>query len=124
MQYIGKLNLDKLEKYREKVVTDEVILTDERKKHIYQEHFYDYKKIIEKISYVISNPEIIMEDIKNEDTIFMISKVDENNLIVVIKLNITNSPKHPQNSVMTAWIINDINLKRLYKKNKTIYKNE
>lgn len=38
MQYIGKLNRNILGKYKEKVITDDVILTDERIKHIQERH--------------------------------------------------------------------------------------
>ena len=44
------------------------------------------------------------------------------NLNVIVKLNTTGSTEHPKNSVMTAWIIRDSNLKKLRGKNKTIYK--
>lgn len=38
MQYIGKLDKEKLGKYKEKLVTDEVVLTEERIKHIRERH--------------------------------------------------------------------------------------
>ena len=54
----------------------------------------------------------------------MIDKLDKNNLNVIVKLNTTDNKEHPQNSIMTAWIIRDKNLKKLREKNKTIYKSE
>jgi len=38
VQYIGKLDKEKLGKYKNKIITDEVILTDERIKHIKERH--------------------------------------------------------------------------------------
>ncbi len=38
MQYIGKLDKSKLGEYANKIVTDEVILTDERIEHIKEHH--------------------------------------------------------------------------------------
>ena len=63
-------------------------------------------------------------DAKNKDTLFFIDKLEKNNLNVIVKLNTTNNEEHPQNSIMTAWIIRDRNLKKLEEKNKTIYKKE
>lgn len=38
LQYIGKLDIKKLGKYKEKVDTDEVVLTEERIRHIRERH--------------------------------------------------------------------------------------
>ena len=122
MQYIGKLDKEKLGKY--KLVTEEVVLTNERKNHILEDHRKDYQIIMNNIKRVVLNPREILEDIKNNDTLFFIEKKKKNNLNVVVKLNTTNNKRHPKNSIMTAWIIRDKNLKKLQQKNITIYKNE
>lgn len=124
MQYIGKIDKNKLGKYRDKITTDKVILTEERKIHIYNNHPKDYKKIITNIRKVVLNPKIVLEDTKNTDTVFFIGKLENDNLNVIVKLNTTNSEEHPQNSVMTAWVIRDKNLKKIQEKNKTIYNSE
>ena len=122
MYYIGKIDLNKVVKYKNIVATDEVILTDERKRHILNNHINDYEKIMKNISRVILNPREILEDYKNNNTLLFIDKLEKNNLNVIIKLSTINNDKHPKNSVMTAWIIRDSNLKKLRKKNKIIYK--
>lgn len=122
MYYIGKIDLNKVGKYKNIVATDEVILTDERKRHILNNHINDYEKIMKNISRVILNPREILEDYKNNNTLLFIDKLEKNNLNVIIKLSTINNDKHPKNSVMTAWIIRDSNLKKLRKKNKIIYK--
>ena len=66
----------------------------------------------------------ILQDNKNKDTLFFINKTEKGNLNIVIKLNTTNSMEHPNNSIMTAWIIRDRNLRKLEEKNKIIYKSE
>lgn len=124
MQYIGKLDTKKLGKYSEKIITDEVILTEERRIHIYESHTTDYGIIINNIKKTVLQPNEVIEDLKNKDTLFFIDKLGKNNLNVIIKLNTVNSIKHPQNSIMTAWIIRDSNLEKLRKRNKIIYKRE
>jgi len=124
LYYIDKIDLNKIGKYKNKVVTDEVVLTDERKRHILNNHVNDYEKIIKNISRVILNPREILEDHKNNNTLLFVDKLEQNNLNVIIKLSTINNDKHPKNSVMTAWIIRDSNLKKLRKKNKIIYNRE
>lgn len=55
MHYIGKLNKSKIGQYASKVITFDVILTEERKLHIYANHAKDYKQIIENIDRVVLN---------------------------------------------------------------------
>lgn len=124
VKYIGKLDKNKLGEYAKIITTDEVVLTDERKQHILEDHANDYEKIVQNIDRVVLNPNEILEDSKNKDTLFFIGKLDKNNLNVIVRLNTTNNKEHPQNSVMTAWIIRNSNLKKLREKNKTIYKKE
>ena len=59
MQYIGKLDIEKLGKYSEKIITDEVILTEERRIHIYENHTADYGIIIEddKVVHAVNSKE-------------------------------------------------------------------
>ena len=124
IQYIGKLNKVKIGEYADIISTDEVILTDERKKHIYKDHTKDYSRIMDNIQNTVINPDEVIEDKKNKDTLFFIKKLKSDNLNVVVKLNTTNSKEHPKNSIMTAWIIRNINLKKLREKFKCIYKSE
>ena len=124
MQYIGKIDKNKIGEYGQKMITEDVVLTDERTLHIFEDHKKDYEKIINNIDRVVLNPKEVLEDSKNKDTIFLIDKLERSNLNVVVKLNTTNSIEHPKNSVMTAWIIRDRNLKKLREKHKTIYKDE
>lgn len=124
MHYIGKIDKRKIGKYSTKIITEDVILTDERKQHIYENHIKDYEIIIRNIDRVVLNPNEVLEDYKNKDTLLFIDKLKSNNLNVVVKLSTTNNEEHPQNSIMTAWIVRDKNLKKLRKKNKIIYKSE
>lgn len=124
MQYIGKIDLKKIGIYAQKITNDILILTDERKLHIYQEHKKDYNVIMKNLIRIALNPSEVLEDNKNKDTILLIGEVNKNNMVIVVKLKTTNIIEHPNNSIMTAWIIRDKNLKKLREKNKIIYKSE
>ena len=124
VQHIGKIDKNKIGNYATKITNDNIVLTDERKQHIYEDHTKDYERILQNIERVANNPKEVIEDCKNKDTLFFIGELEKSNLNVVIRLNTTNNKEHPNNSIMTAWIIRDRNLKKLREKNKTIYKNE
>lgn len=124
VQYIGKIDRNKIGNYATKITNDNIVLTDERKQHIYEDHAKDYERILQNIKRVANNPTEVIEDCKNKDTLFFIGQLEKSNLNVVIRLNTTNNKEHPNNSIMTAWIIRDRNLKKLREKNKTIYKDE
>ena len=109
-----KLDKSKLGKYANQISTIEVTLTEERKRHILENHSKDFNIILKNIKNGILYPDEIIEDIKNLDTVFYISKLKINNLNIVIKLNTTHDEKHPKNSIMTAWIIRDKNLSYNY----------
>lgn len=56
MQYIGKINADLYKKISEKILTDEVVLTDKQREHIEQRH----PEILEKYEkYFTQNKEVI-----------------------------------------------------------------
>ena len=118
------MNKNVIGEYGNKLLTYDVILTNERKLHILNKHKNDYHIIINNINDTVLNPQEVLEDYKNVDTLFFLSYLKNNNLNVVVKLNTINNKKHPQNSVMTAWIIRKRNLIKLREKNKTIYKKE
>ncbi len=124
MHYIGKLNKNKIGKYANKIATFDVILTEERRLHIYTNHTKDYEQIIKNIDSVVLRPNEVLEDLKHKDTLLFIGKLEQDNLNVVIKLNVVDDKSHPKNSVMTAWIIREKNLQKLRKNTQIIYKNE
>lgn len=124
MQYIGKIDKKRIGDYANKISNEILVLTDERKLHIYQEHKKDYDIIMNNIKRIALNPDEVIEDSKNVDTLFFIGKINRSRLNIIVKLNTINSKRHPNNSIMTAWIIRNSNLIKLREKNKIIYKNE
>ena len=121
---IGKINTDKLKIITKNAVTDEVILTSERFEHILEKHKDDFELYFNNIMDIINNPDYILNDIKNIDTLMLIKHIDETNINVILRLAIADDEIHCKNSVMTMYRIRDKNLKKLILKNKCIYKNE
>lgn len=69
MQYITKLDRNKLGEYGKMLITEEVILTDERLyEHILLFHEDEYKQLRPYIKNIIENPDYIVEDNRHMDT--------------------------------------------------------
>lgn len=125
MQYIGKLDIEKLGKYKEKIITDEVILTEERIKHIQEHHPGDYERYSIYISEIIDNPDYIVDDSKNLDTILYIKTIKENekNIQIVVRLNTNEKEKNKQNSILTLWKMKDKTYRQLLRNKEIIWQN-
>jgi hypothetical protein len=121
---IGKIDIKKFKKISEEILTDEVILTSERFKHIIERHKDDFELYFKNIKDVLEKPDIILEDLKNENTAMMIKHIEETNLNIIIKLVIEQDEVHTKNSIMTFYRVRDKNVRRLKEKNKIIYKKE
>lgn len=117
---VGKIDLNLLDNEFENIVSDKVIITDERRKHILDNHKDDYEIFNMYVKKIISELDLIIKDCKNENTIFMIKRLIGTNLNAIIKLSIESNRL---NSIMTFYRMRDKNLIKL-KKNKIIYKKE
>lgn len=124
MQLIGKLNKEILGKYKNKVVTEKVVITDERIQHIKNRHSQDYDEHIKDIPYILNKPDYILEDKNKVDTIIILKTIikKQKNIEVIIKLQTNSSEMEKCNTIITFWRIRDVNYVKTIQKNKIIYK--
>ena len=124
MQYIGELDKEKLGSYSEKIITNEVILTSERIKHIKEHHPGDYEKYGKYISEIIKNPDYILEDSKNFDIVLYMKTImdDKKNIQIVIRLNTNKTEIKKKNSILTLWKIKNSTYNQLIRNKKVIWK--
>lgn len=124
MQYIGKIDRNKLGKYRDNVITDDVVLTNERIKHIQEHHPGDYEKYGIYIPKIIDNPDYIIDDKKNLDTVLYIKTIKENdkNIQIVVRLNTNEKDKDKKNSILTLWKIKDKTYRQLIRNKEILWK--
>ena len=121
---LGKINIEVLEKEFGKIQTDEIIVTNERIDHIKERHPEDYD-LFEKYGVEsVSSPDLIIKDIKHQGTVFMVKKLPETNLNVVVRVVLETDDSKLKNSVMTFYRIREKNLKKLIEKNGMLYKKE
>lgn len=121
---LGKFDTQPLEIEFGKLKTDELIVTNERIEHIKSRHPEDFN-LFEKYSLsVVVEPDFIIKDEKNVNTVFMVKKLENTNLNLVVKIILETDEKDLKNSVMTFYRIRERNLKKLVDRNKTLYKSE
>ena len=118
MKYIGKLDKNKLGRYKNSIITEDVIVTSERLEgHILISHKKEYEQLLPYLKDIVENPDIIMEDNRNKDTIIVlknISEIDKNGR-VVIKIAVADDNRHPKNSIITLMRLNDRTWKQTLK---------
>lgn len=128
MQYIANLDKKKLGVYENKLITEEVILTEERLyEHILLYHEEEYKQLKPYIKGIIENPDYIIEDNRHEDTLIYLKQVNEieKNGRVVIKLALGQDEDHNKNSIITLMKLNKRTWNQTIKnRGKIIWKNK
>lgn len=117
---LGRINLPVLNEYFN-LTTDETIVTDERFAHILQNHPQDVDLFECYGKACIEQPDMILQDIEHQGTIFMIKKLPDTNLNVVVRLVLQGKDISRKNSVMTFYRIREKNLEKLINKNKLLY---
>ena len=107
-----------------RILTDEVIITNERIEHIKTHHPEDFGLFQLYGKDCVQYPDLVLTDKKNFGTVFMIKKLSDINLNIVLRLVLENEDNRLKNSVMTFWRIRERNLKKLIKRNEILYKKE
>lgn len=125
MQYIGKLRKNMLGTYKKIMITRDVVITDERLyEHILIYHKREYVQLKSYLKEIVENPDIIIEDNKNNNTLIFLKKINEigKSGRLVIKIAIADDEKHSKNSIITLMRLNDRTWKQTLKnKGKIIY---
>lgn len=109
MQYITNLDREKLGAYKNRLLTEEVILTDERLHgHILLFHEEEYKQLKPYIKSIIEDPDYIVEDNRHNDTMIYLKQIDNiaKNGRIVIKLALGQDEEHNKNSIITLMKLN------------------
>ena len=124
IQSLGKINIDILSKEFGVIRSDEIIVTNERLFHIKERHPEDYILFEKYGKESVIDPDMIIRDRKHEGTVFMIKRLPDTNLNVVVRVVLETAGSKLKNSVMTFYRIRERNLRKLIEKNRTLYKKE
>ena len=100
------------------IVNDDVVISQERIKHIENRRIYDYGFVIIHLLETIKEYDYLISS--KDNTIRYIKKYNNNDNLILVKLSLND--KNKANSVITGIKINDKELKRLLRNNKIIDK--
>lgn len=122
VQQLCELKPDVLEEEFGKLNTTEVVLTDERIQHIRDHHPQDYELFEAYGIKTITEPDAIIRDMEHDNTVFMVSRLENTNLNAIVRLSVSDiDSSQLKNSVMTFYRIRTKNLVKLMKKHKVLY---
>ncbi len=125
VRYVGRLDRSIYRCVTEDIVTDEVIITDERIQHIKDRHPNDYERYMKYIESIVVEPDYILEANK-PNTAFLLKHFEEEgeHFELILRLKVSHDPIEYKNSVITFLRIKEKKWNR-YLRNKTIlYKRE
>ena len=125
MHLVGKLDKAVYECIKACIITDEVIITDERIKHIIDrrgQFFYD--KYFCEFHNIIRNPDYIFKD--KENTIMVCKEyfVDGKFVNIVIRLVVSSDNPEYKNSIITVIGENKKRFQQRLRNNEPLYKRE
>lgn len=120
---IGKIDKNIYKCVTEDIVTDEVIITDERIAHIQERHPNDYERYYKCLKEIVEYPQYIVETNKPY-TALILNEFVEGEEIFKTVMRLTTSHDNPEfkNSIITFMKINDKEWKRILKNKRILYK--
>ena len=122
---VGRIDREIYKCITEDIVTDEVIITDERIAHIKERHPNDYERFYGYLKSVVEHPQYIVET--NKPNTALILKEFTNGtepFKTVLRLITSTDDAEFKNSIITFMKINDKEWNRLLRNKKILYKND
>ena len=121
----GKIDREIYKCVTDDIVTDEVIITDERIQHIKDRHPDDYERFCGYLHEIVENPQYIVETAKPSTALILKEFIDGTEQFkTVLRLKTSCDNPEYKNSIITFMKINDKEWGRLLRNKKILYKNE
>lgn len=113
MHTVGKINRGIYRCITDDIVTDEVIITDERIRHIQERHPNDYERYYRYLKEIVEHPQYIIESNKPYTALILKEFLDgEEQFKTVLRLTTSHDNPDFKNSIITFMKINDKEWKR------------
>lgn len=125
VQIVGKINIATYRCVSAEIVTDEVVMTEERIEHIRKRHPNDYERFCTYIPRMIAEPDYIVQANK-ANTAVILKEIQENGekFKLILRIKMQHDPADYQNSVLSFWRIGDTTWRKTLKNKKILYKAE
>lgn len=125
VQIVGKINIATYRCVSAEIVTDEVVMTEERIEHIRKRHPNDYERFCTYIPRMIAEPDYIVQANK-ANTAVILKEIEENGekFKLILRIKMQHDPADYRNSVLSFWRIGDTTWRKTLKNKKILYKAE
>ena len=125
VQIVGKINIATYRCVSAEIVTDEVVMTEERIEHIRKRHPNDYERFCTYIPRMIAEPDYIVQANK-ANTAVILKEIKENGekFKLILRIKMQHDPADYRNSVLSFWHIGDTTWRKTLKNKKILYKAE
>lgn len=122
---VGKINRDVYKCVTEDIITNEVIVTDERIQHIKERHPNDYERFYSYLPEIIANPDYIIKANK-PDTATVLKEIIDNGEKFQLVLRLVTSKDKPEfkNSIITFLKINERTWNKYLRNKEILYKRD
>ena len=125
VQTIGRIDRDKYSVVSSFIRTDEVIISDERIKHIMDHHPNDYQRYAHYIGEMLENPQYILDDpVQNTAVILHEFIESDEHFRLILKLAVIGDAEYKKNSIITFLKISEKKFKKYLRNKKILYKSE
>lgn len=123
---VGKIDREIYKCITDDIVTDEVIITDERIGHIRERHPNDYERYYAYLKEIVECPDYIIEANKPNTALILKEIIESNEKQFKTVLRLTTSIDNPnfKNSIITFMKVNEKEWNRLIRNKKILYKKE
>lgn len=123
VQYIGKIDKDKIGEYGNKIVTDNVVISEERILHIKDHHPELEAEEINQIKDILKDPDYVFKDRKNIDTVLYVKNIvkHDKNYRMVVKLNTNENAIDKANTIISMWSIGKKKLGQYIRNEEIVY---
>ena len=125
MEIIARIDVEKFRSVAESIRTDEVIITDERIKHIEERHPHDYERYSQYMVTMLENPQYILRDPSPNTAVILQEFVQgEEHFRLILKLAVVDDATHKKNSVITFLKISEKKYHKYLRNKEILYKDE
>ena len=126
MRLVGRIDREVYKCITEDIITEDVIITDERIEHIKERHPNDYERYFEYLKEIVENPDYIVETTKRNTALILkqITESEEKCFKTVLRLVTSTDNTEFKNSIITFMKINEKEWSRLIRNKRILYKKE
>lgn len=125
VHYVGKIDRNIYSCITEDIVTEDVIITDERIRHIKERHPDDFEKYQRYMTEIIENPDYIINGNKpNSALVLKEFSEDGEQFKTVLRIITSKDNTNFKNSIITFMRINKQEWERLLRNKRILYKKE